>query len=62
MKNNNIKITTNKNNLYGPNILSGNVQQKGCYKCCNCGQKVYLEKIKELPKCPKCNCEIFEQI
>ena len=40
--------------------MSGSLQNEGCYKCCNCGKKVYLDKQKILPLCPRCNYCIFE--
>ena len=42
------------------NFISGSLQEQGCYKCCNCGQKIYLEHKKILQNCPKCNCRVFE--
>lgn len=54
-------IVSNKNiQLDCDGKLSGSLQNEGCYKCCNCGQKIYLDKLKKLPLCPRCNYNIFE--
>ena len=43
-------------------VKSGSLQPNGTYKCCNCGQKLYLDKNNYLPQCPKCNSKEFEII
>lgn len=35
--------------------------EAGCYCCCNCGQKIYLNKGQTLPPCPRCTNQTFEK-
>lgn len=37
----------------------GSIQKEGTYQCVNCGQKIYLDKSRKLPKCPKCGFDMF---
>ena len=41
------------------NLKTGTMQVRGTYSCDNCGQKVYLDAEKTLPKCPKCGFDVF---
>ncbi len=34
-------------------------QRTGDFKCENCGNKVHVEKGKEIPKCPKCRNDSY---
>lgn len=49
----------NKQKSYCEKYVCGTKQMAGCYSCCNCGQKVYLDEEKVLPPCPRCTNETF---
>lgn len=37
----------------------GSMQSSGHYTCCNCGNKLYLSDNQSLPKCPRCDHEMY---
>lgn len=43
----------------GEKCVCGTTQNSGCYVCCNCGQKVYLDDGQTLPPCPKCSNQTY---
>lgn len=60
ISNNNIDALNNK--ITTKNYLSGELVEEGFYKCCNCGQKVYLDVCSKLSQCSRCNCSVFEKV
>lgn len=46
-------------NIHCEKCVCGTEQDAGCYCCCNCGQKVYLDEKSTLPPCPRCTNQTF---
>lgn len=61
MKNNSKQQIDNLNaKEFGTICQCGTMQDSGVYKCCNCGQKIYLAERQVLVQCPRCNQTVFE--